>query len=307
MKTKNLVLVLIIVLLSTAFFGCDAINAALDGAFLKATEVKAGDLASYTGTAISSSSSDDDVLMGFLGGMQMLSNVDPMSRALGSDYADLMYVLDLAVPGFAESRSVASRAGSVSYTASITDESIEGDFDITDYYTYGDDPGDITVTKAEVTAQADVDSLDPEKMEDVSAKVEADLELIFTDIIEYDTWTGTQWEDPIVKINEMRINANAKLEAEATIGSEGYPESVDFYVGMDLSIGFSLSADGYSGKYIVNLNYVDSGTVTEDDVMDGDVTGTAEDISVTIEVYNNSGTLIKSVTQSQDDMPSPSM
>ncbi len=298
MKTKNLVLVLIIVLLSTAFFGCDAINAALDGAFLKATQVDVDTLPTFSGDT---PTSDDEVMMGFGEGMSLIMNAMPMSRVLGDDYEPVMKVMDLIVPGLAESRAASSRAGSANYTVSVTDETLESDYETGDYR----DDGDLTIVKAEISAQADTDSvLDPTAISEVSAKVEGELELVIENIIDYDYNDVTYAYDIVYsKINECQLNAKGSIEADATIGSDGYPEEVNAYVAIDISLGFSLSSDDApAGKYLFNFNYVDSATVTESDVTGGDVTGDGEDFVITIEVYGNSGSLVRSVTYTQDEL-----
>ena len=295
MKTKKIVLILLVLAVTITMMGCDAISGAFDSAFLKTTEVKSADLDDFSGTV---PSTDDEVMSGFGSGMSAFMNAMPMARTLGDDYAPVMKVLELTVPGLAESRTVESRMASASVNASISDETVDSD------YTTGDsfDRGDLTIGVAKVSADAEVDSI--EKPTKAEAKLDAEVEITMKDIVDYEYNYSTSAYDIVdKKINTMKFNARAKANASSTFGTDGYPDSLDFYAAADVSIGFSLSdPDGPSGKYIFNFNYVQSGTVTESDITSGEYTGDAESVTITIEVYNNDGSLARSVTYTQQEL-----
>ena len=299
MKKKRLFfLVMVIALVSSLFFSCDAINEAIDSTFMKVETVEPADLANFTGDS-PAAGSDDDIMYGFGEALGLLTYATPISRALGDDYTELVKVLDAVVPGLAEAAD--ARTVSASITASITDESITSDYEAGDY----SDPGDITITTAEVSAKSEVNSMT--NPTESTAEFDLDIEVTATDIIDYDQDPVT-YEYTVVdrQIEEATINVKAKGNATAVLETqtmEGYtltiPTSVDFYLACDASLGVSFSSDeGYSGKYVVNFNYVAAAVLTEADyeaIASGDTSILGEDFTLEVELYNNSGTLVDSV------------
>ena len=282
-----------ILIFSIVFTGCDAINETFDSVFLTTPEVKAADLATYTGDVVTS---EDDVMQGFGMVMGAMSDLNPAARILGDDYDEVMRLLDYSAPVIAlvlGADESSSRTATVGANASISDETVTLDNGVK-----------ITVNEFTVTGNAESDSIyEPTEVQsDITAK--AELEFQDLDVFEYDY---VLYEDVLVAtVEDLIFNLNAKANATTALDSSRAPTSVDYYAALDLSFGFSLSCidpdASYAGKYVVNFNYVQSDVLTASEMENGDIFPADYVFSVTITVYSNTGSVLETVTLTEDDI-----
>jgi hypothetical protein len=104
-----------------------------------------------------------------------------------------------------------------------------------------------------------------------------------------------------VTVSDMLLNFSGKGNGTATnFDTYGEPQTVNYYSGFDLSLAFTLSAEGYSGKYEVNFKYVNS-AVVDMNATDPSFAG-EETLEVIVYVYDNSGTEIGSATYTESEL-----
>jgi hypothetical protein len=116
-----------------------------------------------------------------------------------------------------------------------------------------------------------------------------------------------------VTVNTAKVGVKAKgtlsFDADGTIGG---PTSLEYNVTADAKAGFSISDSnptGYSGKFIIEANYIDSGTFTKAELTDptGEYFSPTTAINnieftITIKVYDNNNDLVDTYELNQDDL-----
>lgn len=285
MKTKRLVIVLVIALISAMFFGCDAINAVIDTAFLDAPDVRVADLDDFSGTEVSDET--DSIKAGFEFAIEVLGNSAVVARLMGDDYPEFVQAVRYASPELSMfiNDGAASKSATASASVSIADEEVSFD------------GLNAQVDELSVSAKVDIDDLvNTEKIEaefDVKAKI--DLLDAISDYV-YDDQSNLVY----VEIADMLLNFSGKGNGTATDFVYDQPTLISYYTGFDLSLGFTLDATDYSGKYEVNLKYVNSAEVDTDDV-DPSFTG-EESVTITVYVYDNNDDLIGEASYTEDQI-----
>ncbi|MDC7227426.1 MAG: hypothetical protein PQJ61_11745 [Spirochaetales bacterium] len=286
MSLKKMRLLLIITALVLILVGCEAINSTFDELFLSTTEVEAGGLDNYD-TGGNAADSDADVDQGMELAFDVIGESLEMRSILGEDTDAVIEVLRIAAPDVASIVSPeepVSRAAAVSASASVTDEQIS-DGDVT-----------IDIVEASVSASMEVDDLDEPTKAD--AEFEAKLEIGITGMAgEYwDASLGDFGEYVAYTVEDFQLNVNGNGNGTMTFGELGYedPEQIDYYTGLAVSLGFSISAPDCSGKYIATFKYVNNAVITVPDDPDAempDFTG-GQTLEITVYVYDNSGARI---------------
>ena len=287
MKKKNVVFLIVVLIIVAAISGCELIDSIL----INAPDVKVADLDDYSGEAVGSpqnQASEIDVKNGFEYAMSLIDNQAIPSRVLGDNYNEVVDVLDKSMPIAAriiETEPVESRSYTVGVNASIKDE------------VYSENDIDITVNNISFSADVEMDEIDEPTTMAVEFDADADVEIgQMSGEVSID-------EEPYyldVIVENTKFNAIAKGSSNVDLDEYGDPESIQYDVVLDLSLGFSLTCDGYSGKYTVSLHYDQAATLSEDD-LENDVFTSEENLNVDVFVFNNDGDMIGSATYTAEE------
>ncbi len=268
MRTKNIILLLIVALISITFIGCNEINGVLDSMFLTTPDVKASDLENYSG---SEAENRADIETGLNKAFGSVSGTDFFGRVLGDDYNNTMDMLKFAAPQVAmvfEPEENIPRDWNIDGEVSIIDEEFSQD-GITVY-----------VDKLFISGSLEGDKPFPNTTQ-VSAEIEAEIMA---------SMTGFEPEDGVT-LHEFTINSNLNGNGTAKFVPILQLKEVSAYTALATSLGFSISGEGFSGKYVISFKYVNSIELDADDIASGNFAG-EEDLVITVKVFNNSGVLL---------------
>ena len=297
MKIKNIPLILILILMmSGVFTGCNAVNSAFDSVFLNAPDVRAKDLAGYEGAE---PESDEQILAGFAECLSMAFSRQAglMTNALGESYEDVIYVLGVSMPEFRnQTEAAGSRKSQFTVDFSSDDETVEPKFDAS---SGSIDPGKLTVENLDIEAVCKVENAAEPETAESDFKLSADI--ILEDVKEFSWNAGTgSYDLPGSQLNQMSLNIRSRGSMKSVLEEDDsgvfLPVSADFYAAVDISAGLSYSSvsNSYSGKYICSLNWIQSGTLNVDNLAEGELTGNADAPVLTIELYDNDNELLSS-------------
>ena len=175
-------------------------------------------------------------------------------------------------------------------TISVTDNSdsntIDMDISVTNETYFNPTGGSVTIENFALDLLAEVDN--PNFPRSANAVMDTEAAITITSFV-----------NPDFTINNGIINVIARGDGSAVLDSQGTPISVDYYLAIDLSAGFSISAGtNASGKFIVELNFVDENQLTATELeqawLIGDFSALEQsiDLTLTISVYDNADTLI---------------
>jgi hypothetical protein len=87
--------------------------------------------------------------------------------------------------------------------------------------------------------------------------------------------------------------------------NDGAPTSVEYNIAADAKVGFSISnseVGGFSGKFIIEMNYIDSGSLSESELADPATGISSIEFTITIKVYDNNNDLVDTYELNQDDL-----
>lgn len=280
---------LLIALLSMSFFGCNAISSVFDSVFLSTPDVKAVELDDYDETA-GAVSSEATLEEGLELAFSAMGNAAPSRTILGDDYEAIVDVLKIAAPDVARviaPEAPASRKATASASASITNE------ELTD--------GNMTIVIDEIQFSGEAELDDIDEPTNATAKFDAKIELGISDI-EDQYWDDVNLVYVPYSVDDFRLNVNGNGNGTAAFGMGGYEdiESVEYYTGLAVSVGFSLTSPGCSGKYLATFKYVNSATITGGDT-EPDFTG-EESLEITVSVYDNKGIPLEEKTYTETEI-----
>jgi hypothetical protein len=283
-----------------------------DMLFYKAPGVSAKDLASYTGTL---PTTRDQTLMaiGYGGGvtMMMVGGHVGTSSAWQGAFPPLVTSAFSAIPSMRLIAPFISKvkAKSIIVTQSgMNDGSLSKEF----HLDIENEPvnlvaqgavGTATIDKCKADLTASVTAAKPP----FSGEGEGELDALIT--------ASSLKESPtaLVTVNTAKVGVKAKgtmsFDADGTIGG---PTSLKYNVAADAKAGFSISdtsVGGYSGKFIIEANYIDSGSFTKAELTDPtgayfSPTTAINNIefTITIKVYDNNNDLVDTYELNQDDL-----
>ena len=290
---KKLLVLFSILLLVLAFSGCSF----MDSLFFKADSVAAKDLAEFTGTT----PADEDSTMNLLGeavgdslangiqGIMSKEEWNNFSKTLSKNYPGLKALSSKFLSkSAAASKSITFDGdrnvdddGKVDFTVSIKDESVPGQ-----------ESGSITFSNFDLKVKAETD--DPDTPTKGTWDVDTSTNI---DIRNYSN------DSSLYTINQGLINLKAKGNGKLAFDSQQNLSKIDYYIAIDLKAGFSISGgEEKSGKFIIEFNYVNNNSLTEDDLNSTDKLFKNLTLSITIKVYDNSNTLLHTYTYNQDDL-----
>lgn len=274
-----------------------------DMLFYKAPGVSPKDLGSYTGTL---PTNRDDTLMAIgMGGMLTMeaafAHVLNSSAWTGAFSLTEMSAFN-AIPSIKLLAPFISKVKAKSITVSQTgfdSESLDKEFHLdieneaVDVVGMGG-TGTLTIDKCKADVTATLSASTPPFSGD--GEGEADVLITASNLKASPSDTVT------VNSAQVGVKAKGKMSFEAD-GSTGGPTSVEYNIAADAKAGFSISAgDGASGKFIIEMNYIDSGSLSESELTDP-ATGISNiEFTITIKVYDNNNDLAHEYELNQDDL-----
>ena len=292
-KTLGIFIALLMVL---TFISCDSAGAGRD-ADLTVDEIAPGDLAVYEDNLVALSGTGTVELEGIAGSAEALSaSFDAMledltgidTSTLGVSMPELGLSRSYSVPSETEIDGIIdafATGGSFNVSASITNESTDLSDDGTGL------TGIFTVNAAATASGSASYSGD-------NATYKVNIKSLNNSIIGSNI---TSLSDPILDMPAFKMNFGTNTSVVVKTDA-GYLESVSVDTNSAIILAFSLSdyddemgTQIASGKYIYRLTINESVTVTES-TESFDVTAT-----LSLEVYDNAGTLRKSYNFTEDD------
>jgi hypothetical protein len=304
MRKLSILMLALLVLLSAG--SCKL----FDMLFYKAPGVSPEDLGSYTGTL---PTNRDDTLMAIgMGGMVTMmmvgEHVGTSSAWTGAFPPSAMSAFN-AIPTVKLLAPFISKVKAKSITVSQTgfgSDSLDKEFHLdieneaVDVVGMGG-AGALTIDKCKADLSATLSASTPPFSGD--GEGEADVLITGSNLKASPSDTVT------VNSAQVGVKAKGKMSFEAD-GSIGGPTSLEYNIAADAKAGFSISAgDGASGKFIIEMNYIDSGSFTKAQLTDP--TGAYFDPStavsnieftITIKVYDNANDLAHEYELNQDDL-----
>jgi hypothetical protein len=275
-----------------------------DMLFYKAPGVSANDLGSYSGTL--PTTRDQTLMTIAYGGMVAMgaagSHVGNSSAWKGAFPSQVGSVFD-AIPTFRLLAPFISKvkAKSITLTQSgMNNNDLSKEFHI--------DIEDESVTSATQTGTLTIDKFKADLSATVtgntvpwSGEGNAEADCLITASNLKDTDFSTT-----VTVNGAKVGVKAKatisFDVDAT--STGGPTSLTYDITSDAKVGFSISdtkPGNFSGKFIIEMNYIDKGTLTKTQMDDpGDISNI--EVTIKIKVYNNDNDLVKEYDLNQDDL-----
>ena len=289
---KKIFVLFSILLLVFTFFGCNL----MDSLFYKTDSVEPKELSDYTGTPPADKETTMEVVgvaagEAIVSGLQGIMSNDQwnnFSKTLGNNYPALKV---LGAKFLSSSVSTASKSisfdgdrdgddGKVDFTISIKDESVNGQ-----------ESGTITVNNLDLKLKAEVD--DPDTPTKGSWDFDTSTTISLKNYADTSSYT----------INSGKINLKAKGNGNLTFDSQENLDTIKYYVAIDLKAGFSISGGtGKSGKFIIEFNYVDNNSLTQDDLQDTDKLLENMALTINVKVYDNNNTLVHEYKYTQDDL-----
>ncbi len=267
----------------------------MDSLFFKADSVEPKDLATYDGTlpqdkdttmSVVGESVGEALASGFLNIMDK-SEWDGFIKTLDNNYPALKAVtkgmLNASLPlskdiSFSGDRDASD--GNLDFTVAIKDEKVNGDVS-----------GDFTVDSLNLKLKAETD--DPDTPTKAEWDFNTDAKVTMDNFANSSSYT----------INKGLINFKAKGNGKATFDSSQEVDTISYYLAMDLKAGFSVSGgEGKSGKFIVDFNYVDNNSLSQDELENPDKLVQNMTLSLVVKVYDNNNNLVKTYTYTQDDL-----
>ncbi|MCX7039240.1 MAG: hypothetical protein NT005_08950 [Spirochaetes bacterium] len=274
-----------------------------DMLFYKAPGVSAKDLASYSGTL---PTTRDQTLMTI--GYGGLVTMEFVGAHVASSSAWEGAFPSQAMSGFNAIPSIRllapfiskMKAKSISLTQTITGDSLDKEFHL-----------DIENESVNVAAQGGTGTATIEKCKaDLTATLTASTAPFDADGEgELDAVVTASNLKPssgsTLTVNTAKIGAKAKGTTSMSFGSTGGPTSVEYNITADAKVGFSISnsAEGeFSGKFIIEMNYIDSGSLSESELADPATGISSIEFTITIKVYDNNNDLVDTYELNQDDL-----
>ncbi len=297
MRKLAILLLALIVLLS--FGGCKL----FDMLFYKAPGVSAKDLASYTGNL---PTTRDDTLMTIgIGGMVTMmmagEHVGSSSAWAGAFPPSAMSAFDaiptikLLAPFLSKVKAKSITVSQTGFNSDVLDKEFHVDIqdEAADVAGMGGS-GTLTIDKAKIDLTATMSASTVPF--DAEGNGEADVLITASGLKGSPTDTVT--------VNTAQVGAKAKGNVSMSFGSTGGPTSVEYKITADAKAGFSISDTdplGFSGKFIIEMNYIDSGSLSEAQLTDP-ATGISNiKFTITIKVYDNNNDLVNTYELNQDD------
>ncbi|NOY08466.1 MAG: hypothetical protein GXP33_06465 [Spirochaetes bacterium] len=291
---KKVFVLFTVILLLLVFSGCSF----MDSLFYKTDSVESKDLTEYTGTTPADKSSAMDVIDGAAGdalasGFQGILSNDQwnnFSKTISSGYPALKIIArsilsktEAAAKTITYSGDRDGSDGNVDFKVSITDESVKGN-----------QTGTLTVDNFDLAVKAETD--DP----DTPTKGSWDFNT--NGKIKIDNFSNSS----AYTINDGLINFKAKGNGNLSFTVADSVSTLDklkYYLAIDLKAGFSVSGgDGKSGKFIIEFSYVNSNSLTKDELKDPAKLMENMTLSVVIKVYNNDNTLVHTYKYDENDL-----
>jgi hypothetical protein len=258
------------------------------------TSVSPGSLNSYSGTgSLPGDANDNGILENVFSG---ISASAPVITGLMSDSA-----FSGSGAGQAFISFVNLATGAKSQTANRTLDMTPPDLS-----------GNISLTNEPIGTVGVVDSLTAQftaRVDQTGQEIKANGNGTLDAAITVNTVTATNRLQQLYKIENGKINASAKAKASGNVSldSKGVLKSfsVDYNLGVAISAGFSVSSDAaFVGKYVVDFIYSEKKAIDGTGTSFSDPTTLLGDIqlSITVNVYDNTNTRILSKTYKKDDI-----
>jgi hypothetical protein len=275
-----------------------------DMLFYKAPGVSAKDLDSYSGTL--PGTEIDTLQTIFYGGMvtgEIVGSHVASSSAWQTEFPPQAVSAFNAIPSIRLLAPFISKmkAKSISVTESgMTDASLKKEFlldienESVNVNAQGG-TGTATIEKCKADLTATLTASTPPF--DADGEAEVDLVVTASDLKSSAASTVT--------VNTAKVGAKAKGTVSMSIGSTGAPTSVEYNIAADAKIGFSISnseVGGFSGKFIIEMNYIDSGSLSGSELTDAQTGISSIEFTVKIKVYNNDNELVHEYELNQDDL-----
>jgi hypothetical protein len=275
-----------------------------DMLFYKAPGVSAKDLASYTGT-LPTTRDQTLATIGYGGIVTMMmvgEHVGTSSAWAGAFPPSVMSAFN-AIPSIKLLAPFISKmkAKSISVTQTGFDsDALNKEFHLdieneaVDVAGMGGS-GTATIEKCKADLTATLSAATPPF--DADGKGEADV-LITASNLKNPDFSST------LTVNTAQVGAKAKGTVSMSFGSTGGPTSVEYNIAADAKAGFSISdseVGAYSGKFIIEANYIDSGSLSESELTDPATGISSIEFTITIKVYDNDNKEVAKYELNQDD------
>ena len=281
MEKRKLFMLAAVIAVIICLAGCSF----MDSIFYKAPDVGAGDLDAFTGKAATTEAQASAGLSSGVNAAVVSGQAVAETVESAKDFQKGLEIISLASPLFADNIKP-DGAKSVSVLSSSTGYPMTLDVAILDE-TKNVLGGTVTVNKLNFSGKVSVDDENKPTQMDASFDAEAGI-----------TAKGIT-SAAGVTINELIFNAVGKGNATVKTGS------VSYYAAIDMKLGCSISdttAAGASGKYVIALNYIESGNLENLDSTNP-VSSLGElAFTLTLKVYDNDNKETFSKTMNQDDV-----
>ncbi|MBE3063593.1 MAG: hypothetical protein IMZ69_01080 [Spirochaetes bacterium] len=282
-----------------------------DMLFYKAPGVSAKDLASYSGTL---PTTRDKTLMTIgYGGMVTMgaagTHVINSSEVQGAFPSQVGSVFN-AIPTFRLLAPFISKVKAKFITLTqtgMTDSSTNKEFHLdieNESVTSATQTGTLTIDKCKADLSATVTG----NTVPWSGEGDAEVDCLITASNLKDTSFGTASQYITVNGAQVGVKAKATMSFDVDATSTGGPTSLTYDITSDVKAGFSISDSNpdtinphYSGKFIIEMNYIDSGTLTKTQMDDPTDISNIE-VTIKIKVYNNDNDLVDEYELNQDDL-----
>ncbi len=267
----------------------------MDSLFFKADSVEPKELSSYDGTLpedketamnVVGESVGEAIASGFQG---ILSSEqwNDFAKTLSKNYP----VLNAVGKGFLGTPSLSSKTITYSGDRDTSDGNVDFSIAITDESVKGTASGTLVVEDLGLKLKGGVD--DPDNPTKGDWDFSTNAKITMDDYANSSDYT----------INEGLINLRAKGNGNVTFDNSEEIDTIKYYLAMDLKAGFSISGgNGKSGKFIIEFNYVDNKSLTQDELEDPDKLVQNVTLSLVVKVYDNDNKLVKTYTYTEDDL-----